>query len=261
VATAASGGRPADLRAILPPEADRAMNFTLFRLDAVYTAPFSAPALALVGHIPDLILGLHRAFADRYPSIKTDAFRVINSNTLSEVGISIVLLDRRLEITLRVDQLAIQATLLKHPHEVAFAQDCALLMHDFINKQLSEATIGPINLRIASWLSVDGGRTEIPKLLARAAKPARGGFTKNGLDAEEVEYWPKISVNNKTAGWQFTVGVEPSVVPEADLYIVRDYLFGQASEFDTAEKKMVFLESSGRAICDWLGIEPVAEER
>jgi hypothetical protein len=166
------------------------MNFTLFRPDAVYTAPFSAPALALVGHIPDLILGLHRAFADRYPFIKPEAFRVINSNTLSEVGISIVLLDRRLEITLRVDQLAIQATLLKHPSEVAFAQDCALLMHDFIGKQLSEAAIGPVNLRIASWLSVDGGKAEISKLLSRVAKPARGGFNKNGLDAEDSEYWP-----------------------------------------------------------------------
>jgi hypothetical protein len=42
---------------------------------------------------------------------------------------------------------------------------------------------------------------------------------------------------------------------------VRDYLFDQTSELDTAEKKMAFLESSGRAICDWLGIEPAVEER
>jgi hypothetical protein len=237
------------------------MNFTLFRLDAVYTAPFSAPALALVGHIPDVMLGLHRAFADRYPFIKPEAFRVINSNTLSEVGISIVLLDRRLEITLRVDQLTIQATLLKHPNEVAFAQDCALLMHDFIGKQLTEATIGPVNLRISSWLSVDGGKGDISKLLSRVAKPARRSFDRNTLGAEEVEYWPKIFVNHKKAGWQFTIGVEPSVVPEANLYIVRDYLFDQTSELDTAEKKMAFLESSGSAICDWLEIEPVVEER
>jgi hypothetical protein len=237
------------------------MNFTLFRLDAVYTAPFSAPALTLVGHIPDLILGLYRAFADRYPFIKPEAFRAINSNTLSEVGISIVLLDRRLEITLRVDQLAIQATLLKHPHEVAFAQDCALLMHDFIGKQLSEATIGPISLGIASWLSLDGRKAEILKLINRVAKPARGGFDKNWLGAEQVAYWPKLALSNKRAGWQFNISAEPSVVPEADLYILRHYLFEQTSELDTAEKKMAFLESSGRAICDWLGIEPAVEER
>lgn len=237
------------------------MNFTLVRLDAVYTAPFSAPALALVGHIPDVMLGLHRAFKNRYSFIKAETFRAINSNTLSEVGISIVLLDRRLEITLRVDQLAIQATLLKHPHEVAFAQDCALLMHDFIGKQFTEATIGSVNLRIASWLSVDGGKADILKMLSRVAKPARGGFDKNKLGAEEMEYWPKIAVNHKKAGWKFTVGVEPSVIPDANLYIVRDYLFDETGKLDTVEKKMAFLESSGRAICDWLEIEPSVEER
>jgi hypothetical protein len=72
---------------------------------------------------------------------------------------------------------------------------------------------------------------------------------------------PRFSLNNKRTRWQFTIGAEPSVVPEADLYIVRDYLFDQTSELDTAEKKMAFLESSGRAICDWLGIEPAVEER
>jgi hypothetical protein len=235
------------------------MAFTLHRLDAIYTAPFVAPALTLIGQIPDIILKAYRAFADRYPFIRPDAFRALGSNTLSEVGVSIVLLENRLEITLRVDQFVIRATNLRNPHEIRFVQDCAFLMHEFITNQLPETTIGTVNLHTANWLLLDGGKEEVSKILARVAKPSRPLFEKKCLDAEDIEYWPKLLLKNQNAGWQLTVGVEPSVIPDANLYIMREYMFDQASALDTPEKKVGFLESSGIAICGWLGIEPAPE--
>jgi hypothetical protein len=114
------------------------MAFTLFRVDTFYSAPFAPPALELVGEIPRLIRTVYQAFADRYPGVPVSAFKALSSNILSEVGISISLLEGRLEIALRVDQLLMQATNLRTPGETRFAQDCVLLMHDFINKSISQ---------------------------------------------------------------------------------------------------------------------------
>jgi hypothetical protein len=89
------------------------MAFTLFRVDAIYSAPFASPALELVGDIQRLIRAVYQAFADRYPDVPPSAFKALNSNTLSEVGLLISLLEGRLEITLRVDQFSVQATNLR----------------------------------------------------------------------------------------------------------------------------------------------------
>jgi hypothetical protein len=237
------------------------MTFSVLRLDAIYTAPFAVPAIALVGNVSDAILGIYRIFADRYSFIRPDAFRALGSNTLSEIGIAIGLLDRRLEITLRVDQFIVQATDLRNPNEIRFVQDCALLVHDFLTKKLPDSTIGATNLRVASWLTLDGGTDEVSKILSRISKPARSTFNKNKLGANEIEYWAKLILKNEKAGWQLTVGVEPSAISEAQLYILRDYIFDQMSEIDTPEKKMAFLEFSGMSICEWLGIEPTIEAR
>ena len=236
------------------------MAFSVFRLDAIYTAPFGVPALALVGRVAELIHGAYRAFSDRYSFIRPEAFRALNSNILSEIGIGVSLLERRLEIQLRVDQFTVQATNLRHPYEIRFAQDCALLMHGFVESQIPEATIGTVNLRIASWLIMDGGTEQVTKVLNKVAKPARTTLDQKQFgDSVTVEYWTKVLLKDTHGGWQLTVGVEPSAIPDAHLYILRDYIFEPASWFDTPEKKMAFLESSTTAICSWLGIEPATE--
>jgi hypothetical protein len=235
------------------------MAFTLFRLDAIYSAPFAPPALELVGEIPSLIRSIYQAFADRYPGVPVSAFKALSSNILSEVGISISLLEGRLEITLRVDQFLMLATNLRTPEETRFAQDCVLLMHDFINKSISQkpatATLG-----IASWLRVDGGREEMKKKINQIAKPQRTTFNKARIGAETIEHFTKVQFRNEAAGWQLTVLAEPSAIPEADLFLHRDYRFLSGGELDTSEKKFGFLETSSIAINDWLGIGTLKQE-
>jgi len=235
------------------------MAFTLSRVDAIYSAPFVSPALELVGEIPRLIRAVYQAFADRYPGLPVSAFKALNSNTLSEVGLSISLLEGRLEITLRVDQSSVQATNLRTPEEVRFAQDCVLLMQDFINKSMSPKE-GVVNLRIASWLRVDGGKDELVKKLNQIAKPQRTTFNKARIGAETMEHFPKANFRNEAAGWQLTVLAEPAALPDADLYLYRDYQFLPGCEFDTSEKKLGFLETSSIAIIEWLGIGMLKQE-
>jgi hypothetical protein len=235
------------------------MAFTLYRLDAIYSAPFASPALELVGDIPRLIRAVYQAFTDRYPGVPASAFKALNSNTLSEVGLSISLLDGRLEIVLRVDQFSVQATNLKTAEEARLAQDCALLMQDFISKSMSR-TEGAVNLRIASWLRVDGGKDELVKTLGRIAKPQRTTFDKARIGAETMEHFTRVNFRNAAAGWQLTVIAEPSILPDADLYLYRDYQFWPGGELDTSEKKLGFLETSSIAISEWLGIGTQKQE-
>ena len=235
------------------------MAFTLSRVDAIYSAPFVSPALELVGEIPRLIRAVYQTFADRYPGLPVSAFKALNSNTLSEVGLSISLLEGRLEIILKVDQFSVQATNLRRPEEVRFAQDCVLLMQNFINKSMSPKE-GAVNLRIASWLRVHGGKDELVKKLNRIAKPQRTTFDKARIGAETMEHFTKVSFRNEAAGWQLTVLAEPAALPDADLYLYRDYQFMPGGELDTGEKKLGFLETSSIAISEWLGIGTLKQE-
>jgi hypothetical protein len=235
------------------------MAFTLSRIDAIYSAPFASPALELVGDIPSLIKAVYQAFADRYPGVPVSAFKALNSNTLSEVGLLISLLEGRLEITLRVDQFSVQATNLRTPEETRLTQDCVLLMQNFINKSMSPKE-GAVNLRIASWLRVDGGKDVLVKKLNQIAKPQRTTFDKARIGAETMEHSTKVSFRNEAAGWQLTVLAEPAALPDADLYLYRDYLFVPGGELDTSEKKLGFLETSSNAISEWLGIGSLKQE-
>jgi hypothetical protein len=236
------------------------MAFTLSRVDAIYSAPFASPALELVGDIPRLIRAVYQAFADRYPGVvSVSAFNALNSNTLSEVGLLISLLQGRLAITLRVDQFYMQATNLSTAEETRFAQDCVLLMQDFMDKSTSRRE-GIVNLRIASWLRVDSGKDELMKKLNQIARPQRATFDKTRIGAETMEHFTKFNFRNETAGWHLTLIVEPSALPNADLYIIRDYLFQPDGELGTSEKKLGFLETSSIAINEWLGIGTLQQE-
>src|SRR5258707_243757 len=86
------------------------MAFTLFRADAIYSASFTPPALTVIGGVPELLKAAYQVLAERYPGVPTSAFKVQNSDTLSEVGLMVSLLDARLEMTLRVDRFYVQAT-------------------------------------------------------------------------------------------------------------------------------------------------------
>src|SRR4051794_39206333 len=105
------------------------MAYTLVRTDAIYTVPFASPALELLGNIPDLIRGLYKTFADRYPGIPVGAFLALSSNNLSEVRLLVSLLDSRLDIPVRLDEMSILATNFGSLEETWFGQDCALLIH------------------------------------------------------------------------------------------------------------------------------------
>ena len=151
------------------------------------------------------------------------------------------------------------ATNLRNPEEMRFAQGCVLLMHDFMNKFIPREQ-DAVTLGIASWLRVDGGRQEMVRKLNQIAKPQRTSFNKARIGAKTIEHFAKVQFRNDTAGWQLTVLAEPSVPPDADLFIHRDYRFVPGGELDTSEKKLGFLETSSIAINEWLGIGALKQE-
>jgi hypothetical protein len=234
------------------------MSFKLHRLDAQYEALFVAPALSLAGDVPRIIRGAFEAVVSRYPGVRTDAFRAVNSNTLSEVGIAISLLDKRLEITLRVDRLQVQGTNLRHA-EVAFSQDIVLLMHSFIDAALPETQGSFANLKIASWLNVEGGKKATEKALNTVARPAKSLFDKKLVGAADLQYNAKFRLSNESQGWHIIVTAEFSAIEGADLYLFRDYAFTITPEFSTTEARLAFVQKSTVAIAEWLGIGPYDE--
>ena len=234
------------------------MAFTLIRADAIYTVPFAVPALELLGSVPDLIRGLYQTFADRYPGIPVGAFRALSSNNLSEVGLQVSLLEGRLEIYMRVDQMSVQATNLRGPQETRFGQDCALLVHSFIEKTTA-VTEGTVILQIASWLNVDIGKDGVAEILVRAATPQRAPFEPTRIGAERMDHFLRMSFQNLTAGWQLVFAAEPATIPDANLYVLRSYQFYPGGEFDSTEKRLGFLEMSSNAVCEWLGIGTLVE--
>jgi hypothetical protein len=100
---------------------------TVRRLDGTYTASFVPPMLSLAGDIPNVMKAVYGTFVERYPGLALDAFRVINTNVLAEVGVSINLLDNRSEILLRVDQIGVRAVNLRNDQDVRFVVDCILI--------------------------------------------------------------------------------------------------------------------------------------
>jgi hypothetical protein len=132
-------------------------------------------------------------------------------------------------------------------------------MQDFIKKSMS-AIEDAVNLRIASWLCIDGGKAEMMKKLNQIATPQSTTFDKARIGAEMMEHFTKVNFRNEAAGWQLTVLAEPAALQDADLYLYRDYVFLPGGELDTSEKKLGFLETSSIAINEWLGIGSLKQE-
>jgi hypothetical protein len=69
-----------------------------------------------------------------------------------------------------------------------------------------------------------------------------------------MEHFLKMTFQNLTAGWQLIFAAEPAAIPDANLYVLRDYQFLPGGEFDSTEKRLGFLEMSSNTICEWLRI-------
>jgi hypothetical protein len=232
-----------------------AIGASLHRLDASYTAALVPPVMSLVGKVPDAITVLYHSFAERYPAIGPNAFRALSANVLSDVGIGVVPLPGRLEITLRVDQIIVQAVDLQNHDEVQFALDCCVLAHSVVRKLAAETTIGPTTLAISTWLSIDGGRSTVDSLIQRVSPRSSFQFDKKRIGAETLRHLPRIGFSNVNEGWQAVAAAESSVIAEADLFLRRDYVFSANAKYSTIDLQLGFVDSSTSSIFEWLGLE------
>jgi hypothetical protein len=229
---------------------------TVRRLDGTYTASFVPPMLSLAGAIPDVMKVVYGTFVERYPGIRPDALRAINTNVLAEVGVSINLLDNRIEILLRVDQIGVRAVNLRNDQEVRFVVDCILITHSAARKLAPAITIGSTIINVSTWIGVDGGAGQVEKILSTASRPSHPNLLRGAsLGAKSVAFLPRVLLGNDQEGWQLTVAVEKSVIPEADLFVVRQYVFGPPMRYSDFEQQFAFIQTSSNLISEWLGLD------
>jgi hypothetical protein len=66
-----------------------------------------------------------------------------------------------------------------------------------------------------------------------------------------------VLLGNDQEGWQLTVTAEKSVIPEADLFVVRQYVFGPPMRYSDFEQQFAFIQTSTDLISEWLGLNIV----
>jgi hypothetical protein len=228
---------------------------TVRRLDGTYTASFEPPMLSLAGDIPDVMKAVYRTFVERYPSIRPDALRAINTNVLAEVGVSINLLDNRSEILLRVDQIGVRAVNLRNDQEVRFVVDCILITHSAARKLAPAITIGSTIIDVSTWIAVDGGAGQVEKILSTASRPSHPNLLRGAsLGANSVAFLPRVLLGNDQEGWQLTVAAEKSAILEADLFLAWRYIFRPPMRYSDFEQQFAFIQTSTNLISEWLGL-------
>jgi hypothetical protein len=226
---------------------DKRTTATFRRLDGTYTASFVPPMLSLAGTIPDAMKVVYGTFVERYPGIRPDALRALNTNVLAEVGVSINPLDNRIEIVLRVDQIGVRAVNLRNDQEVRFVVDCILITHSAARKLAPTITIGSTIINVSTWIGVDGGAGQVEKILSAASRSSRSNLLKGAsLGAKSVAFLPRVVLGNDQEGWQLTVAAEKSAIPEADLFVVRQYIFGPPMRYADFEQQFTFIQTSAR---------------
>lgn len=232
------------------------MAASLRRLDGTYTAYLVPPMVSLVGEIPAAMKRAYRAFIERYPGIPPMAFRAINTNVLAEVGFTIHLLDNRVEITIRVDQINVRVANLVNDDEIRFVADCILLANNISRQIESETIIGPVVINISTWIKVDGGGDGADQILAKTGRPAKPQLPlKSQIGAQSIQFLPRIMFENPTEGWTLMVGAEKSAIQEADLFIARQYAFEAGKRYANFEQQFAFVQASTAGITEWLGID------
>jgi hypothetical protein len=231
---------------------------TVRRVDGIYTASFVPPMLSVVGAIPEVMKVTYETFVERYPGIRPDALRAINTNVLAEVGVSINLLDNRLEILLRVDQIVVRAVNLRNDQEVRFVVDCILITHSTARKLAPAIAIGSTIINVSTWIGVNGGAGQVEKILSTAFRPSHPNLLSGvSVGAKSVAFLPKVLLENDQEGWQLTVSAEKSTIPEADLFVLIQYVFGPPMRYSHFEQQFAFIETSTNLISEWLGLNIV----
>lgn len=229
---------------------------TFRRLDGTYTASFVPPMLSLAGAIPDVMKVVYGTFVERYPSIiRPDALRAINTNVLAEVGVSINLLDNRIEILLRVDKIVVRAVNLRNDQEANFVVDCILITHSAARKLAPAISIGSTTISVSTWMGVDGGAGQVEKILSTASRPSHPNLLRSAsLGATSVAFLPRVRLGNDHEGWQLTVAAEGSAIPEADLFLIWQYNFGLPLRYADFEQQLAFIQTATSLISEWLGL-------
>jgi hypothetical protein len=230
------------------------MKCAVVRFDATYAMAFEPAFTSLVGAVPEFLVALYDAFHSRYPSIiSVDVFRALNASSLAEVGVKITLLSGKINLEIRVDKMTLVALNLNSPDEISFARDSLYIARDVVAGRGDGFSAGRCDLRLATWLSVDGGALAGKDLLSKVVVPTRE-IDVSKLGAEKVFYQPRVNVINEKNGWQLTALLEPSVVPGSDLFLIRDFAFFSGNSVGGAEQQFSLVENTTPAIFDWLGL-------
>ena len=232
------------------------MKVEMQRLDADYTCRMRSPILALAGGLSDAIKTAYLAYSSRYPSVTVDSFRGLDSQVLAGVGMHINLLGGQVQVEIKVDQITVQARNLTNEGQVKFAQDAAVIAHDIARSIHPDSETGEGTLKVRTWNAIAGGQPIADQILKAAGTPVRPFLTTTpSLSNISVLHTPQVDISNNEAGWRLIVHLERSALESAHLFILRDYHFSAEGKYVSLDDRMSVVESTTKAIADWLGLE------
>jgi hypothetical protein len=229
------------------------MEATVQRLDISHELSFAQPAFALARNTSDIIQIFYETIAPRYP-IAADHIAVSASNTLSQLVIRIGLFANAASLELRAERMILRFSQVVGDDNLATVKDTVILAHDALHKAVPGVRGANASFLVNAWLALDGATEAAQKLLRDHANP-RSPIDPKQLGAQDIAYTARTILQNPSEKWDVQIVAEPSVIPQAHLFIMTNLSFRAGTKYESIDQQISFAEQLVPKIFTSFGIE------
>ncbi len=210
-----------------------------------YAATFDKPIFALAKRQTEVLEACFRKTEQSFP-LELGNLRAPGGETYADLVVAVRYPRLRGGMEVRVDRVVGRFEGLIAEEEadqaVRFVSQC----QQAVNDVFPDLAVASTSINVMSWLTCDGDSHAVADLLSARQQVQ---FDPVAVGAEKARFIVRGQLTNDEEGWSLGFGLEPSLLPDYDLYLVCQATYPAGSRYDSIDMRRVHLSAvSGRLL-------------
>jgi hypothetical protein len=229
------------------------MQFSIDRLNVTYEVAFKDPAFEIAQSAVAILTAFYQRLHPRF-GVPLSDLRVLGGNALSELGVRIGLFNGQGLLEVATEKFSGSFQGLRNQQDITVVKDCIALSEEALSESLPDLKPKLTAIKTSSWLNCDGGKSGVNEVLEQIENSVVGMAAKK-LGATNVSHTLRSQLGNEGEGWTLAFGMERSLVPGSDFFVVCDGTFTDGGRYAGLEERAEHVRAMYVGILGVVGLE------
>lgn len=216
-----------------------------------YTAVFGRPLFSLARRQAELAETWFEKTAAALPVDLAD-MQAIGGTTYADVAVILRLPRLRGALEVRVDRIHGRFDGAPLREDLDSATAAVEMCIQAVNEVFPDVRVASTSVVVHSWLDCGGDKHGVETLLASRQQVQ---FDPLAVGAEVVRFVARGQLTNESEAWSLAFGLEPSLLPGYDLYLISQATYEAGSLYGSVETRWAHVREAGPKVLHQFGFE------